>query len=268
MGIDDTRATRLGLTDEQRAGYLSRIGFTDVPAADLTTLRALQRAHLLTVPFENLDLHLGRPITLDIDAMVGKIVDQRRGGFCYELNGSFAALLAAIGFDVTLHEALVTDTSIRFDHLALVVTIGSDRYLTDVGFGAFSDEPLNAEDREEQRDTAGTFRITQRPDDWLQVTGGRGPEYRYSLESLVLQDFQPGCSFHQTPASHFSKSTVCSLRTPEGRVTLSGLILTETVDGRKATSDLTPADLGAVLADRFGIRLAAGDLAKLAGVVP
>lgn len=266
MTSDHTRPARVGLTDRQRAAYLQRIGFTDVPPADLATLRALQRAHLLAVPFENLDIHLGRAIALDVDAMVGKIADQRRGGFCYELNGSFAALLMSLGFDVTLHEALVTDTSIRFDHLALLVTIGPGRYLTDVGFGAFTDEPLNAADRDEQQDTAGTFRITQRPDGWLQVTGGRGPEYRYCLEPLALQDFHPGCSFHQTPASHFAKATVCSLRTTDGRVTLSGLVLTETIDGRKTTTDLTPSELGGVLADRFGVRLAAGEVAMLAGV--
>ena len=267
MTEQDT-ADRLKLSDRQLAGYLRRIGLTEAPRADLAGLRALQRAHLLSVPFENLDIHLGRTITLDVDAMVGKIVDQRRGGFCYELNGSFAALLTSLGYDVTLHEALVTDTSIRFDHLALLVTIGADRYLTDVGFGAFTDEPLNTANRDEQQDTAGTFRITQRPDGWLQVTSGRGAEYRYSPEPLALRDFQPGCRFHQTPASHFRKATVCSLRTPDGRLTLSGLVLTETVDGSRTTTDLTRDELGDALADRFGVRLAAGDVTKLAGVVP
>ena len=102
-----------GLTDEQRARYLSRIGMPErALPPDVVTLRALQRAHLRAVPFENLDIHLGRSIILDTDAIVGKIVDDRRGGFCYELNGAFAALLASLGYSVTLHEARVTETSI------------------------------------------------------------------------------------------------------------------------------------------------------------
>jgi N-hydroxyarylamine O-acetyltransferase len=266
MADHDTGVSTPPLTAERRARYLQRIGFTGVPRTDLACLRALQRAHLLSVPFENLDIHLGRRIALDVGAMVGKIVDDRRGGFCYELNGSFAALLAGLGFSVTMHEALVTDTSVRFDHLALLVAIGSDRYLADVGFGAFADEPLDAVDRGEQHDTAGTFRIADHPDGWLHVTGPRGPEYRFSSEPSALQDFQPGCSFHQTPASHFAQSTVCSLRTAGGRVTLSGLTLTETVDGARTTTDLMPAELGAVLVDRFGVRLADDDVAALARV--
>lgn len=266
MADHDTGVGTPPLTAELCARYLQRIGVTDTPRTDLACLRNLQRAHLLSVPFENLDIHLGRRIALDVDAMVGKIVDDRRGGFCYELNGSFAALLAGIGFSVTMHEALVTDTSIRFDHLALLVAIGSDRYLADVGFGAFADEPLDAADRGEQHDTAGTYRIADHPNGWLQVTGPRGPEYRFSAEPSALQDFRPGCSFHQTPASHFAQSTVCSLRTAVGRVTLSGLTLTETVNGAKTTTDLMPAELGAVLFDRFGVRLADDDVATLGRV--
>src|SRR3954466_16237554 len=93
-----------GLSGEQVASYLARIGLSvATPTPCLPTLRALRRAHLRAVPFENLDIHLGRPITLNPAAIVCKIVDDRRGGICYELNGAFAALLPALGFENSRH---------------------------------------------------------------------------------------------------------------------------------------------------------------------
>src|SRR5437762_14222540 len=87
--------------------YLQRINYRGSPEPNAQTLRELHRAHMLTVPFENLDIHLGRPITLGQAALFDKIVTRRRGGFCYELNGLFAALLRALGFDVTMLSARV-----------------------------------------------------------------------------------------------------------------------------------------------------------------
>ena len=81
--------------------YLGRINYRDSTTANLNTLRAIHRAHLLTVPFENLDIALGRKIALDEEALTRKIVERRRGGFCYELNGAFAALLRSLRFHVS-----------------------------------------------------------------------------------------------------------------------------------------------------------------------
>jgi len=259
------------VNDDQIRAYLERIGYHDTPAVDLVTLRALQRNHLLTVPFENLDIHLGRLITLDVDAIVNKVVDERRGGFCYELNGAFAALLTALGFEVTMLEgrANTDDTpGVPFDHLTLRVTIAGDSYLADVGFGAFSDEPLDLADRGDQEDTAGVFRFVDRDDGWVDVLQDGARTFRYSPVSHVLQDFQPGCTHHQTsPDSHFPKRTVCSLRTPRGRVTVSELSLTETEDGIKTTDDVPAGELGRLLADRFGVLLDAAAVEKLVPAV-
>lgn len=255
------------MDDERRTAYLERIGFPDAPGTDLATLTALQRAHLRTVPFENLDIHLGRLITLDIDAIVGKVVDDRRGGFCYELNGAFAALLTAFGFEVAMLEGRAnTDDGpgVPFDHLTLLVTIGSVRYITDVGFGAFSDEPLLADRREDQPDPAGLFRMVDRDDGWVDVLQNGSRTFRFSPVAHSLQDFQPGCTYHQSsPDSHFPKRTVCSLRTTQGRVTVSELTLTETVDGSKTNAEVPAAELGRLLADRFGIVLDAGAVSRL-----
>jgi len=205
--------------------YLDRIGARRPATVDGPALVELHERHLAAVPFENLDIHLGRLITLDVDAIVNKVVEQRRGGFCYELNGAFAALLTALGFEVTMLEgrANTDDTpGVPFDHLTLRVTIAGDSYLADVGFGAFSDEPLDLADRGDQEDTAGVFRFVDRDDGWVDVLQDGARTFRYSPVSHVLQDFQPGCTHHQTsPDSHFLKRTVCSLRTPRGRVTVS-----------------------------------------------
>lgn len=130
--------------------------------ADVASLRTLQRAHLLAVPFENLDIHWKRPITIDTAKFYDKIVGENRGGFCYELNGAFNALLGSLGFNTRLISARVfngTDRGPEYDHAAIIVTIGGDEYLADVGFGAFTAEPLRFVLDDEQTDAAGVFVI-------------------------------------------------------------------------------------------------------------
>jgi N-hydroxyarylamine O-acetyltransferase len=142
--------------------YLARINYSGSIARDVQTLRALHRAHLLTVPFENLDIAAGRKIVLDEEAILRKVIEQRRGGFCYELNGAFAALLQALEFRVTLLSARVSGDqgkeSPEFDHLTLRVDL-DEPWLVDVGFGESFLEPLRMDLRTAQLDPAGTFRL-------------------------------------------------------------------------------------------------------------
>jgi len=205
---------------------------------DAGTLRQLQMAHLLAVPFENLSIHWGEPIVLDDEALFEKIVVRRRGGFCYELNGLFAALLRALGFEVAMFSAGVMGAggnySPEFDHMALLVTAG-ERWLVDVGFGESAREPLRLDVREEQVQEWGAYRIDLAEDGRLVLmrrdeNGAWGAQYRFGLEPYVYADFAPRCLFHQTsPSSHFKQRPICSLATPEGRVTLSDrkLIITK-----------------------------------------
>jgi N-hydroxyarylamine O-acetyltransferase len=128
--------------------YLNRIGYRKPIKPNLETLSGVHRTHMLTVPFENLDIHLGKPIRLTEQALWEKVVIQKRGGFCYELNGLFAWLLKQIGFHVTYLNGYVYseqgDYGREFDHLALMVQIpGYDtQWLADVGFGDSFVEPL------------------------------------------------------------------------------------------------------------------------------
>lgn len=94
--------------------YLERINYRGLLAPTAETLRCLQVAHLLTVPFENLSIHRKEPIVLETEALFGKIVERRRGGFCYEANGLFAALLSNLGFEVKMLAAEVATAKLRY----------------------------------------------------------------------------------------------------------------------------------------------------------
>src|SRR5215472_6339353 len=150
------------MDEKTLTAYLRRIGVARPGSADATMLRILHRAHQMTVPFENLSIHLAEPISLDPGTMLDKIVTRRRGGFCYELNGAFALLLQALGAGVRRVAARVhgeAGLGPPLDHMALVVRTadGSGPWLADVGFGSHSVYPLLFDSRDPQDDPAGGF---------------------------------------------------------------------------------------------------------------
>lgn len=244
------------------AAYLRRIGAdasTGAPSAEL--LRELHVRHLRTVPFENLSIHLGEPIVLDEDALLDKIVRRRRGGFCFELNGAFAALLRTLGFRVSRHAARVFGDEGRlgtpFDHLALVVDLAGERWLVDVGFGRHCSHPLRLDRSDVQDDPSGKFMIVDAPDGDVEVLRDGEPQYRMEPRPRALDEFVIGCWWHQTsPASPFTRSLTCSLATPDGRVTLAGDRLITTA-GDERTETVLAGDAATLDAYRtiFGIEL-------------
>jgi len=123
--------------------YLDRIGFSGRPSVDLETLRTLHRLHLLSFPYENIDVQLGRFVSTDPAVAFRKLVTDRRGGWCYEMNGLFGAILAALGFQVTGVQATTSPRSGvgTLPHFALVIDL-EQPYLVDVGFGDGLLEPL------------------------------------------------------------------------------------------------------------------------------
>ena len=193
---------------------------------------------MFTVPFENLDIHFGRRIDCDEARILHKIVHERRGGFCYELNGAFAALLRALGFRVTLLSARVAreDGSYgpEFDHLTLRVDL-EEPWLADVGFGEGFLEPLRLESRMEQQQGGKVYRLTSIDRLYgleVMAEGKWKKEYAFTLQPRELSDFAGMCHYHQTsPESHFTRQRICSLATPEGRITLSDEKLIETRGG-------------------------------------
>jgi N-hydroxyarylamine O-acetyltransferase len=215
--------------------YLDRLGVEWPAAADLATLRHLQERHVATVAFENLSVHLGEPVELAEEALFAKIVERRRGGFCYELNGLFAALLRELGYDASLHAAQVfrPDGSLGppLDHAAIVVEL-DEPWLVDVGFGRFSRHPLRLSGVDAQSDPDGEFLLLDAPHGDVDVVLDGKPQYRLERRPRPLSDFVPMAWWQTTsPESHFTKSLTCSRPTSQGRVTLSGNRLIETVDG-------------------------------------
>src|SRR5262249_22274381 len=260
------------------AAYLDRIGMNRPAVLDATALGALHLAYQRTVPFENLSIHLGEPISLDEAGLIAKIVTRRRGGFCYELNGAFALLLEELGAQVQRVAARVYGGEGQlgplFDHLALVVHLpdGSSPWLADVGFGAHSSYPLRFNGRgahddprgpvvlaatPAQDDPGGRFVLADTPAGDVDVAKDGQPQYRIERRERALADFVPTCWWQQTsPDSHFTWSTICSRLIADGRISLSGRTLIRTSGGARTEQDLGSDD--AVLAayrEHFGVVL-------------
>jgi N-hydroxyarylamine O-acetyltransferase len=208
--------------------YLRRIGYDGSLEPTAGTLQALQYAHLLAVPFENLDIHLGRPLSLELPALFDKIVTRRRGGFCYELNGLFSALLGQLGYRLDLLSARVTTGSggfgPEFDHLALVVHL-EQRWLVDVGFGDSFRRPLRLDECAPQSVEGQGYQIECHGDDYTlyQENGDEWEvQYLFNDRPRRLTEFAAMCHHHQTsPESTFTNERLCTRATPGGRVTFS-----------------------------------------------
>ena len=231
--------------------YLHQIGIkkTNV-AANLETLKLLQKQHLLHIPFENLDIHWKRPVLLDAERFYEKIVVEKRGGFCYELNGLFYELLTEIGFRSKIISARVyngKDFGAEYDHLAILTEIGDEEYLVDVGFGDFTAEPLKFVLDIEQQDENGTFLIRKFDEEYFEVVKKVGEawksEYIFKDWARVLEAFDKMCNFHQTsPESHFTQGKVCSLMLENGRKTLTDKKFIETRNGEKNETEINSED--------------------------
>jgi N-hydroxyarylamine O-acetyltransferase len=247
--------------------YLERIRFDAAVKADLETLRGLQLAHMMTIPFENLDIGLKRAIKIDKGSLWEKLINEKRGGFCYELNGLFAWLLQQIGFQVTYLNARVFDREgnmgIDFDHLALLVQIPSQpgRWLVDVGFGDSYMEPLNFDDRGEQAQGLRAYRIEQITEGFVvwqrNYDGSWERHYFFDLQPRTFpEEYRSACLFHQTsPESPFTRGSIISKATPTGRVSLEDgrLILTE--NGRRTERLLETDEYRALLKEYFDVIL-------------
>ncbi len=228
----------------------------------------------IAVPFENLSIHSGEHIQLNFEWLFDKIVTHVRGGFCYELNGLFGWLLTELGFRVELLSARVTHADgsatengrygpengrygLEFDHMILLVRL-DEPWLVDVGFGDSHLEPLRLDERDEQIDPAGKFRIVELEgglgmQEW--VDGKFATQYFFTLTPRLLTDYEGMCEYHQTsPESSFTRKIICSQATPDGRITISGNRLIQTDHGQREEVDLATAEeVSTALKNYFGI---------------
>lgn len=225
--------------------YLNRIDYHGEKTITASVLRQLQLQHLLTVPFENLDIHAHKKLDLDTEKFFQKIVLARRGGFCYELNGLFFELLKSLGFNAWMVSGRVYDPSKgfgpEFDHMAIVVQIDTDKYLVDVGFGEFSFYPLKIELQKTIADPRGKFLFQEHDKDYLRISkwvqDAWVPEYLFSSTKRELHEFKQMFEFHQTsPLSHFTQKVVCSIPTVQGRISITENKLKIT-EGEKITEE-------------------------------
>ncbi len=242
------------------AAYLERINYSGALSPTLATLRALHRAHLLAVPFENLDVILKRPIILDEAHLYDKIVTRRRGGFCYELNGLFAGLLRELGFDVQLYggEVIINGKVSRADaHLTMLVQL-DEPWLADVGFGDGFIEPLRLNETNLQIQDGRSFRLTREGNRYTvleRMSNDTEEGYRFELEPHRLADFAEICHWTaSSPDSHFTRKRICTRATTGGRITLSEMKLIFTSNGTREEKLLAnEQEYAQALYDYFGI---------------
>ncbi|HZG91131.1 MAG TPA: arylamine N-acetyltransferase [Pseudonocardia sp.] len=239
--------------------YLERIGVTRPAGTSAADLAVLHDAHPRTVPFEDYDIHLGVPLSLDPADLFDKVVTRHRGGFCYELNGLFAALLRELGFTVTLHSAFdVAEDGTHgaaFEHLRLVVQTDDGPYLADVGNGAGWTVPVPM-----VPGGHGDRRVHHDGDVWWTTRrtreGHLEREWAWDAEPRELADFLPRCRYQeQDPASHFVARRLAALAVDGGRISLVNGVFKETVDGRQTERAVDPATERALLVTRFGLDL-------------
>jgi len=245
--------------------YLRRIKYEAISLPNLDYLKKLQKSHLLTIPFENLDIHWQREIILDIDRIYEKIIIGRRGGFCYELNGLFYVLLLNLGYKCRLVSCRVFDDkgeeSDEYEHMAIIVEFGEESYLTDVGFGDLFLEPKKIDTQELLVDYNKYFRFGQNKNNEYILKSSSDAtqfknEYVFSMKTRQFIEFMPRCAWQQTSEeSHFTKKRICSIATKEGRITLTDDKLIETIRGvKKETALLNSDDFNSKLMELFGIK--------------
>jgi N-hydroxyarylamine O-acetyltransferase len=246
----------------QLASYLDRIGYRGPLEPTSATLRALHRAHVLAIPYENLDIHLGQRLVLDQQRIFDKIVGQRRGGWCYEMNGLFAWALREIGFPVQLLAGSVSRAALgdraEGNHLVLLVQLERP-YLVDVGFGNGLLDPLPLA-AGEHRQGFLTYRLRREGERWEfenHAYGGAG--FDFTLASHTLADFAAQCHMLQTdPESGFVRVTVCHRFMPDSLLSLRGAVLsTATQDGLRIHTITSAEEYVRTLREQFDLQLPA-----------
>jgi N-hydroxyarylamine O-acetyltransferase len=243
--------------------YFHRIGYAGPRAPTLDTLRAIHQAHLLSIPYENLDIHLGRPIELDESRFFEKLVLEQRGGWCYEMNGLLAWVLRELGFEVTYLAGAVPKAAAGpnavGNHLVLLVHLPEGDHIADVGFGDGFLQPIPF--RAGSHDQNGFVFRLEGPHEgrWTlhNHAHGAAPTFDFSPLPHRLSDFRTRCQWLQTsPDSGFVQTTVCQRFIPGGIITLRGAILTTVrATGVQKQTLESEAEYARVLHQGFGLEV-------------
>ena len=250
--------------------YFARIGYSGPRAATLAVLRALHLQHMMTVPFENLDVLLGRRINIESAAIRRKLIHDRRGGYCFEQNSLFRDVLRALGFTVTPLLARVrwqvpADHRTGLTHMVLRVETESRSWYVDVGLGgAGTTAPLALDTEEAQATPHETRRIVRHGNLFLHQLRGRDEWLdvcEFSLTEPAPVDFELGNWYSCThPKANFLNNLLVARAEPDRRVIIYNCDFTYRYpDGRAETRDITsPEELLALLAEHFQLHFPAG----------
>jgi len=244
-------------------GYLARIGYEGDAPLCRETLDRLQTLHYETVPYENLDILLRKPISFAIDGLYDKIVTRRRGGYCFELNGLYGWLLENLGFSVKDYMArfLLHEPEIPMRrHRVLVVSLDGRRYLCDVGVGLeVPRKTILLEEGVLQNDGFTTYKIEKDPAlGWVLWEEYRGEWIRYysftEEPQLPIDYVMPSFYCERHPDSIFNKEPMVAIMTPTGRRTLDGDVFKDhTPCGTVQTTPASRAEYEQMMMDYFGL---------------
>jgi N-hydroxyarylamine O-acetyltransferase len=251
----------------QLAAYFNRIGYTGSHEASGETLQALHRLHPQAIPFENIDTLLGLTPQLDLESVFAKLVSARRGGYCFEHNVLFRAVLETIGFETSGLAARVLwadpDAMPPRTHMMLLVETPDETWLADVGFGSMTlTAPLVFDNGREQATPHETFRLDliERGDFKLLVKLGDTwkPVYRFDLEPQVPSDYAMANHYVSTlPDSIFVNHLIVGRVIPGQRQTLFDRTVTRRGKAEEHSEVASAGELRDVLEDTFGLVLPA-----------
>ena len=240
--------------------YLSRIGFEGDPSPDFETLKRMKRRQLFSVPFENHDVQAGIVPSLAPEAMYAKIVERRRGGYCYEVNGLFAMALEALGIPHRFVAARPMTYAVRRPktHVAIIAAVECAEWLCDLGYGRCGiREPIYLRwlDRELTQDY-DTFRLTMASErDYLLqslVDGEWKKLYEFNLCPQEMVDFEPANWLNAThPDTIFTQGLIAVLQHPSGKLVLSGERFRNFSEGRVEEKIVRPEEVEELLKQRF-----------------
>jgi N-hydroxyarylamine O-acetyltransferase len=257
-------------------GYLARLGVSGPIAPTLETLTALLRAQMARIPFENLDVLLGRGIRIDLDSVCAKLVTARRGGYCYEHSTLFKAALEHVGFQPVAHSARVVLVVPRSEaprtHMFLTVPLGGETFVLDPGFGGHGPlVPVPLVEEHEVREGRDVHRLIRRDGEWVLealIGGAMTPLWISTLEAESPIDFEMANHFTSTWVnSPFVNRLMLRALTPEGRVTVMNRDVTISSGGSIERTELTDrAALRTLLAGQFGIDLPEADRLRVPSV--
>jgi N-hydroxyarylamine O-acetyltransferase len=245
--------------------YLARIGWQGSLEPTLETLTGLTRAHITRIPFENVDVLLGRGIRIDLDSIVAKIIVAGRGGYCFEHGTLFQAVLDRLGFRTVAHAARVVVIVPRHQsprtHMFLTVEIGRDRFVVDPGFGGHTTlVPVPLRDGGEARDGADRHRMVLHEGEWVleaEVDGTMMPLWTATLDPQLPVDFELANHWVSTAAgSPFVNRLMLRALTPGGRTSVMNRDVTVLREGNTEKYQLADRHaLRTLLGEHFGFDL-------------